>query len=694
MLLALLGSGTPFLPGQDLPYSSGSDGSDGALDIPYHINWRENFAVAYDAARDATILFGGNWGGTYYPETWSLDGDTGEWSQLSTPTFVSGRRDHAMTYDPVNQVIVLFGGYRADGMLLNDTWTFDGTDWTAQAPASAPSPRYDHVMAARPSDGLVLLFGGNTGSNNAETWTYNVATNTWTQLSPTTTPNADRGYYNALVYHEALDGWFLYNEYSRTTWFFDGTDWSQISTATTPNTGGRNPMVYDAARGEVVLHDGDSLSAETWVFNSSNEWELKSPSTVPNRRRAHGLVYDSNRQIVISTLGDYDSYYRYTADAWSSTNQRFTTWAWDGSDWDYLSGWYYIFDLNEPDADADGKYEFTDITVPDRVQVRIRKDPANSIVEWYASGDVVIDGWVTVDGRDAPGNTGAGLFAEGGPGGGNGGVGGIRFDVSGSYAGTPGAGPAGGAPGVAENQFGSHGNFFGVYGNAALQPQQGGSGGGGGASSGSGYGGNGGGGGGAIRIDASGDITVNGGINADGGRNDHTGADGGDGSGGSIFLVADRVLGSGSLWARGGRGNNVSEVYGRIRIEAFYRPLAVNASPAPSATAPVESVIGGTDPALVILSVDGAGVVDPPSGNPNTPDVVFAESGEVNILVQGIDLPEGTEVTLRITGTGTIIELPGTGDPAVTLNSSLQATFTTTVPAGVGTIQAFASFTP
>jgi hypothetical protein len=692
LLIALVISGSSFLTGQDLPFSSGSDGSDGALIVPNHPNFRENAAAAYHAARDETILFGGQWSSTFYPETWRLDGDTGDWSLVQTSTFVSGRRDHAMTYDPVNEVIILFGGYRADATLMNDMWSFDGTDWTLLTPATVPTARFDHVMAARPADGAILLFGGNTGSNVNDTWFWNGTT--WAQLAPTMVPDANSAYFNAMVFHEGLDGWLLYSENTGKTWLFNGTNWSQLTTATHPNTGGRPVMAYDAARNEVVLNGGDDLDAETWVFTTSNDWAQRTPATVPNRRRGNALVYDSARERVFTILGDFDSYYRFSADAWSSTWNRFTTWGWDGTDWEYESGWYYFFDLSQPDADSDGRYEFTDIVVPANVQVRFIKDASNSPVEWYASGNVTIDGWILVEGRDAPTNTGAGLFAAGGPGGGSGGVGGTRFDVSGSFAGTPGAGPGGGAPGVAENQFAQHGNFFGVYGNAALQPLQGGSGGGGGGSGPGYYGGNGGGGGGAILISASGDITVNGGINADGGRNDHTGGDGGDGSGGAIFLQADRVLGGGSLWARGGRANGIAAANGRIRIEGFFRPLAVNASPPPSATAPVESVLGDLDPSLQIVSVDGAGVVSPPSGNPNTPDVVFADSGEVVIVVQGADLPVGTEVTLRITGTGTIIELPAPGDPAVTLDAGLQATFTTTVPAGVGTLQAFAEYTP
>jgi hypothetical protein len=688
--LMLLAVGASSLSGQNLPYASESDGSDGALDIPYHIQWRENFDAVYDAANGNVVLFGGNSGGTYYPQTWTMDPATGDWTLQTTATFVSGRRDHAMVYDAGNDRTILFGGFRADGTLLNDMWSFDGTDWTQLSPANAPSPRYDHAMAINPANGNILLYGGQTPAQSQETWLWD-GTN-WTLLTPATTPDVNHAYYHAMVYHEALGGWFLYGERQRTTWLFKDGDWTQLTTSASPDTGGRPGMAYDAANGEVVLNGGDQRRRETWLFRD-NDWVLESPETeLYEKYYGHALVYVPG-QGAYSILGDISGFYIYSADAWSTSRTQYSTWKWDGVTWDYVSGWLYVFDMNEADADGDGKYEFTTINVPEGVQVRVVKDAANSPLEWYATGDVTIDGWVLVDGRDATANAGAGLFAAGGPGGGNGGIGGTRFDVSGSYAGTPGSGPGGGAPGVAENQFGAHGNFSDVYGNAAQQPLLGGSGGGGGGSLNSTYGGNGGGGGGAIGIYSSRDITVNGVINADGGRNDHTGGDGGDGSGGGILLVADRVLGSGSLWARGGRSRGGVDG-GRIRIEAFFRPLAVNASPAPSASAPVESIAAGTSPALAIISVDGENVVIPSTGNPNSPDVVFSDAGDVTIVVQGTDIPVGTEVTLRISGTGTIITLPEAGEPAVTLDDSLQATFTTTVPAGVGTLQAFATFAP
>jgi hypothetical protein len=69
-------------------------------------------------------------------------------------------------------------------------------------------------------------------------------------------------------------------------------------------------------------------------------------------------------------------------------------------------------------------------------------------------------------------------------------------------------------------------------------------------------------------------------------------------------------------------------------------------------------------------------------------DVTFSSTGTVDIVVQGNSIPNGSPVDLRITIDGQIIDLPS--QPL----AGGQTTFSTTVPAGAGRIQAFTEFTP
>ena len=79
---------------------------------------RAYLPIAYDAARNRTVLFGGGNGGTDYGDTWEWNGTS--WSQLQIAG-PSPRRGHVMVYDATRHVTVLFGGVHA-GTYNAETW--------------------------------------------------------------------------------------------------------------------------------------------------------------------------------------------------------------------------------------------------------------------------------------------------------------------------------------------------------------------------------------------------------------------------------------------------------------------------------------------------------------------------------------------------------------------------------------------
>jgi hypothetical protein len=79
-------------------------------------------------------------------------------------------------------------------------------------------------------------------------------------------------------------------------------------------------------------------------------------------------------------------------------------------------------------------------------------------------------------------------------------------------------------------------------------------------------------GGGAIRIDATGQVTLDGTLNANGMNAIST--HGGGGSGGSILINCLTFTGNGRLWVRGGNGNNSGGAGGGGRIAVLYVPAA------------------------------------------------------------------------------------------------------------------------
>src|SRR5262249_12009546 len=77
--------------------------------------------------------------------------------------------------------IVMFGGF-SNGFSLNDTWVWDGQNWTNYSTSSGPAGRYYASMSFDVQHGLIVLTGGqsDTGPLN-DTWVWNGTA--WTNLN-------------------------------------------------------------------------------------------------------------------------------------------------------------------------------------------------------------------------------------------------------------------------------------------------------------------------------------------------------------------------------------------------------------------------------------------------------------------------------------------------------------------------------
>ena len=102
-------------------------------------------------------------------------GQTPDWTQVTTPlpNTPSARNAHAMAYDSVWGKTVMFGGDSTSGS-FNDTWEYDGVNWTQISTASSPSARSSHAMVYDSVRGKVVLFGGydNVVGRVNDTWEY------------------------------------------------------------------------------------------------------------------------------------------------------------------------------------------------------------------------------------------------------------------------------------------------------------------------------------------------------------------------------------------------------------------------------------------------------------------------------------------------------------------------------------------
>src|SRR6185436_14908533 len=97
--------------------------------------WRRGHAMAYDAARQRTVMFEGS-------DTWEWDGN--DWSRRAA-TASPPPRTSAMAYDAARQRVVLFGGRDAGFNCVADTWEWDGSNWAQRSPATSPGARWGHA---------------------------------------------------------------------------------------------------------------------------------------------------------------------------------------------------------------------------------------------------------------------------------------------------------------------------------------------------------------------------------------------------------------------------------------------------------------------------------------------------------------------------------------------------------------------
>lgn len=150
--------------------------------------------MAYDPSQGAFVLVAQTVvsdQGNQPASTWEFANS--DWSELN-PNLVGGppgTSDGAMAYDPVDHMLVRFGGYQAANdvwgyQYSNATWVFEAGGWFNASSPTSPPQMVGPAMAYDPAEGGMVLFGGtpfgSDGSSNLnQTWLW--SNWTWTQLT-------------------------------------------------------------------------------------------------------------------------------------------------------------------------------------------------------------------------------------------------------------------------------------------------------------------------------------------------------------------------------------------------------------------------------------------------------------------------------------------------------------------------------
>jgi len=267
-------------------------------------------------------------------DTWEYDGV--DWTLLSPiGTLPANRAGAAMSFDANLGLVVMFGGASSASVgtpYFQDTWTWNGTAWALLNPATKPPARAGARMAFDSTNKYVVMYGGEPVSGQADdnTWTWNGTT--WTDRGNANGPGV--GYYaNGMAFDAQVGKVVQWSGTSGTTyeWTHSTLSWTAV-TQTTAATRTHVSMTYDAARKQIVIFGGggtigtfprpNTVFNDTWMRTGSAAWTQSTAFVEPGVRYRAATAYDPIRKKVVLFGGQT-----------SSTTMLNDTWEWDGRSW-------------------------------------------------------------------------------------------------------------------------------------------------------------------------------------------------------------------------------------------------------------------------------------------------------------------------------------------------------------------------
>ena len=258
-----------------------------------------------------------------------------KWWLRDPTTHPPGRFDHGIACDKVRGRVVIFGGIGIGVSYLDDTWEWDGDTWQQLSPGNHPCARGGCQMVFDEAREQVVLFGGmedTSGLRFGDTWVWDGTD--WTELSPAHSPQARFGHgmtYDSLRERVVLFGGLDSTAFQNDTWEWDGLDWVEIMPDTQPDARyflGGNGLAYDGNRNVVILFGGSeggtNFKDDTWEYEGTT-WIPKSPGNKPSSRDAHALVYYPHLGGTILFGGNHEG------------DMLNDTWKWNGTSWTWVS---------------------------------------------------------------------------------------------------------------------------------------------------------------------------------------------------------------------------------------------------------------------------------------------------------------------------------------------------------------------
>ena len=300
--------------------------------------------VAYDPITKAVYMFGGanRFNAPAYTsllnQTWAFQ--NGKWSRLSPSHSPPEAAMGSAAWDPLLREMVIYGGlanFSAQTSLgytygyLQETWTFNGTDWTNITATAGLGPGMWSdawlTMAYDPASKYIVLFGT---FGNATTWI--LQNGSWSVL-PTSGPHPSAREGDAMFYDPASKCMVLFGGWNGVsalsdTWSLCAGKWKDISSSSVLSPPARlgASFAWDTALSEGVLFGGATsccdVFSDTWVYRGGN-WTNVTVPHGPGSRYGGTAVYDPAIRSVLMIGGQTDvspwilgNEWKFTSSGW------------------------------------------------------------------------------------------------------------------------------------------------------------------------------------------------------------------------------------------------------------------------------------------------------------------------------------------------------------------------------------------
>ncbi|MCA8949797.1 MAG: hypothetical protein KDE27_09865 [Planctomycetes bacterium] len=221
------------------------------------------------------------------PATQTAEWDGARWHLPLPATVPPTRSDTALTYDPIAERVLMFGGLNPGTGWRNDFWSWNGTDWQ-QLPSGPPARARAGFAFDRGRGRAVLVggFGPNAYTPLHDHWEWDGTS--WHQIATTSPDSLDP---RSLVYDELRD--VLVLGLGSQHWEYAGGVWTQRGAL--PQ--GTPELTYDNVAQRVVMKG--LLAMWEW---DGNQWLAR--QATPTNFASNGIVFDRRRGVVLADATD------------------------------------------------------------------------------------------------------------------------------------------------------------------------------------------------------------------------------------------------------------------------------------------------------------------------------------------------------------------------------------------------------